>query len=98
MAVVARWWNGRFGRLARRDVRLSDAGGRWTVEAVEGGVDGRSASWAYTTEEAARAQVDRWSNSRRERNSRCGNTLPAAVSGLPQRRRRPRQICGFVRS
>jgi hypothetical protein len=59
MALVARWWNGRFGRLARRDVRLSEAGGRWTVEVFEGGVEGRSASWEYDMEEAARAQVER---------------------------------------
>ena len=59
MATVARWWNGRFGRLARRDVRLSETGGRWRVEVSEGGVEGRSASWEYDTEAAARAQVER---------------------------------------
>jgi hypothetical protein len=31
----------------------------WTVEVLEGGVEGRSASWGYDSEDAARAQVRR---------------------------------------
>ncbi|WP_238018615.1 hypothetical protein KZZ52_49925 [Dactylosporangium sp. AC04546] len=58
MAIVARWWNGRFGRLARRDVWLFESAGRWTVEALEGGVEGRSASWEFNSEAAARTRVD----------------------------------------
>ena len=38
---------------------LSEAAGRWTVEALEGGAEGRSASWAYATETEARAQANR---------------------------------------
>jgi hypothetical protein len=36
------WWNGRWGRLARMDVLVFEDGGRWWVEAREGGVEGRS--------------------------------------------------------
>ncbi len=36
------WWNGHWGRLARRDVVLYADGGQWLIEAREGGVEGRS--------------------------------------------------------
>ena len=36
------WWNGKWGRLARRDVLLYEDGGVWWVEAREGGAEGRS--------------------------------------------------------
>lgn len=35
------WWNGRWGRLARHDVKVYRDGGRWSVEFVQGGVEGR---------------------------------------------------------
>jgi len=59
VAVVARWWNGRFGRMARGDVRLVEQAGCWTVEIVEGGSEGGSTSWDYTSEAEARAFVAR---------------------------------------
>jgi hypothetical protein len=55
--VVGRWWNGRYGRLARRDVRLSVSAGHWTVDIAEGGTEGRSASWEFDDETEARALV-----------------------------------------
>jgi hypothetical protein len=36
------YWNGRWGRLARRDVLLFADGGRWRVEHRVGGAEGRS--------------------------------------------------------
>src|SRR6266545_4637355 len=40
--VVKHWWNGLWGRIARRDVYvITDGGRRWMVEAREGGADGR---------------------------------------------------------
>jgi len=61
------WWNGKWGRLARRDVLLYEDGGVWWVEAREGGVEGRSRWLEYQDEDAALdavralvAGVDRW--------------------------------------
>ena len=47
------WWNGTWGRLARRDVLLWEDGGRWLVEARRGGADGRSRWFEYGDEDAA---------------------------------------------
>jgi hypothetical protein len=62
MAIVSdhaeRWWNGHWGRLARRDVRLVHRQ-RWTVEAVEGGAEGKIRRWTFETEEQARELVNR---------------------------------------
>jgi hypothetical protein len=40
-----RWWNGRYGRLARRDIWLYTDGTTWRVEARNG--DGDSAKWHH---------------------------------------------------
>jgi hypothetical protein len=46
------WWNGKWGRLARRDVLLyhDDESGRLSVEAREGGADGDSLGWDLARE------------------------------------------------
>lgn len=51
------FWNGTWGRLARRDVYLYEDGGRWWVEAREGGAEGRSRWDDFTDEDAALARV-----------------------------------------
>jgi hypothetical protein len=56
--LVQRWWNGRWGRLARRDVRLVHQQ-RWTVEAVDGGVEGKVKTWTFDSEDQARELVNR---------------------------------------
>jgi hypothetical protein len=35
------WWNGRWGRLARQDVKIYTDGTLWWLEDVRGGVEGR---------------------------------------------------------
>jgi hypothetical protein len=42
--LVKKWWNGRWGRLARRDVLVwtTEDRGRWMVEVRDGGAEGRS--------------------------------------------------------
>ncbi len=49
------WWNGKWGRLARRDVLLylDDETQTWTVEAREGGVEGGSRWWELDREDDA---------------------------------------------
>jgi hypothetical protein len=65
------WWNGKWGRLARRDVFLNqdDTTGHFWVEAREGGADGTSIRQEYDCEpDAARyiarlttnSAIDRW--------------------------------------
>jgi hypothetical protein len=61
------WWNGKWGRLARRDVLLYEDGGQWWVEAREGGSEGRSLWREYPDEDIAMDCVrgliegtDRW--------------------------------------
>ena len=57
---VERYWNGAWGRLARRDVWLWEQDGRWTVEICAGGLDeGRRHEWVYESEATARAQLIR---------------------------------------
>jgi hypothetical protein len=57
--LVERWWNGRFGRLARRDVWLYQST-TWRVESREGdGDSGRGNTWTFDDEEQARAMVRR---------------------------------------
>jgi hypothetical protein len=58
METVGKWWNGTWGRLARRDVFLR-VGTLWEVEAREGGADGRSRIWRFLSEEEARAFAER---------------------------------------
>ena len=52
------WWNGRWGRLARRDIYLRTDGDRYAVEAREGGADGTTRTWYPPTEEDALQLVD----------------------------------------
>ncbi len=47
------WWNGTWGRLARRDIYLFEDGGRWSVEAREGGAEGRSRWYEFDDEDTA---------------------------------------------
>lgn len=61
------WWNGKWGRIARRDVLLYEDGGQWWVQARDGGADGRSRWLDYGDEDTAMNSVralmtggDRW--------------------------------------
>jgi len=47
------WWNGKWGRLARRDVFLRTDGDRWYVEQRAGGAEGISRFYEYGDEDAA---------------------------------------------
>jgi hypothetical protein len=47
------WWNGKWGRLARRDVLLYEDRGTWWVEAREGGTEGHSRWFEFAAEDAA---------------------------------------------
>ena len=51
------WWNGTWGRLARRDLYLYEDGGTWLVEARLGGADGRSRWFTCPDEDAALERV-----------------------------------------
>lgn len=58
MDLVQRLWNGRWGKLARRDIWLYTDGARWFLRARQG--DGDSKVWThdYTTEDEARTVVE----------------------------------------
>ncbi|MFF0172929.1 hypothetical protein [Micromonospora profundi] len=57
--VVARWWNGIWGRLGRRDVWLVREV-RWKVTARAGDSEsGRVLRWEFDTEDEALAMVKR---------------------------------------
>jgi hypothetical protein len=59
VAPVGRWWNGKWGRLARRDIWLTRET-VWHVRARAGDSEtGRELHWSYATEAEARAMVDR---------------------------------------
>ena len=47
------WWNGRWGRLARRDLFLREDGGTWYIEDRLGGADGRSRWYEHGDEDSA---------------------------------------------
>jgi hypothetical protein len=47
------WWNGKWGRLARRDVYLRTDGDRWYVEQRAGGAEGISRFSEYGGEDDA---------------------------------------------
>jgi hypothetical protein len=47
------WWNGKWGRLARRDVFLRVDGDQWHVEQRDGGGDGTSTFREYDSEDEA---------------------------------------------
>ncbi|MEV0731966.1 hypothetical protein [Polymorphospora sp. NPDC050346] len=56
------WWNGKWGRLARRDVYLRADGDRWHVEQRAGGADGVPRFYEFDSEDdaldAVRALLD----------------------------------------
>ena len=52
------WWNSRWGRLSRRDILVYEDGGRWWIEAREGGADGRS-RWLECADEDAVLDIAR---------------------------------------
>ncbi|GGR87326.1 hypothetical protein GCM10010169_34450 [Micromonospora fulviviridis] len=57
--VVRRWWNGVWGRLTRRDVRLVRQT-RWTVMARAGDTEsGNVLRWEFGSEPQALEMVDR---------------------------------------
>jgi hypothetical protein len=59
MALVGRWWNGKWGRLVRRDIWLTSES-VWHVRARQGDAEtGRELQWRCSTEEEARAMVER---------------------------------------
>ena len=47
------YWNGKWGRLARRDILVFEDGGTWLVEAREGGADGKSRWFELPSEDMA---------------------------------------------
>jgi hypothetical protein len=59
VTLVGRWWNGKWGRLVRRDIWLTRQT-VWHVRARQGdGETGRELHWSYTSEAEARAMVER---------------------------------------
>jgi hypothetical protein len=57
--LVAPWWNGRWGRLGRRDIRLRRRT-IWEVEARHGETDdGKSQRWEFTNDDDALTMVNR---------------------------------------
>lgn len=53
-ALEGRWWNGIFGRLARRDMWLYTNGYVWRVDARQGDGDAKVWSKQLTSEQEAR--------------------------------------------
>ena len=53
-----RWWNRRYGRMARKDLWLWHDGPQWIVGAREGDADARVWRREFGTEAAARALID----------------------------------------
>ncbi len=47
------WWNGKWERLARRDVYLRADADQWFVEQRAGGADGMSRFYEYDSEDEA---------------------------------------------
>jgi hypothetical protein len=47
------WWNGNWGRLARKDVYLRTDGDQWFVEQRAGGAEGRSRFFEFGSEDEA---------------------------------------------
>ncbi len=56
MRLVQRLWNGRFGRLARRDIWL-EHDEIWQVRARQGDGDSTIKTWTYTNRDEADALV-----------------------------------------
>jgi len=57
--LVGAWWNSRWGRMGRRDVRLEREPERWIVVARSGGREGSERTWTFTDERQARSMVER---------------------------------------
>lgn len=51
------WWNGKWGRLARRDVFLRTDADQWHVEQRAGGAEGVSRFYEFDSEEEALGAV-----------------------------------------
>jgi hypothetical protein len=52
--LVRWWWNGRWGHLARKDVKIYREGDGYLVEVIEGGAEGRHRAWpSLPSEETA---------------------------------------------
>jgi hypothetical protein len=51
------WWNGRWSRLARREVFMRQSGSHWAVELRRGGEGGRSRTKVFGAEAEALAWV-----------------------------------------
>jgi hypothetical protein len=47
------WWNGKWGRLARKDVFLRNDADQWYVEQRAGGAEGISRFYEYDSEDEA---------------------------------------------
>jgi hypothetical protein len=47
------WWNGKWGRAARRDITIYEGATSWAVEALDGGIDGDSRWWDVPDEDTA---------------------------------------------
>jgi hypothetical protein len=59
--VHRHWWNGSWGRLARRDVYVwFDGYRRWAVEARSGGAEGTKRRQAVHDEHTALELAKRW--------------------------------------
>ena len=58
MELVQRWWNGRFGRLARRDIWL-EREVIWHVKARNGDGDSPIKAWAFSDHDDAQDLVQR---------------------------------------
>ncbi|WP_433299662.1 hypothetical protein ACQP2F_00410 [Actinoplanes sp. CA-030573] len=61
MTVLGRWWNGVWGRLARRDIWLTVS---YRVTARQGDTEtGKVLCWDFDSEEDARAMIERLTHS-----------------------------------
>ena len=57
MDLVGRWWNSRWGRLARMDIWLYRDGTQFLVRARKGDSEGPVQTWTYACEPDARVMV-----------------------------------------
>jgi hypothetical protein len=83
--LVQRWWNGRFGRLARRDVWL-EQGTVWRVRARQGDGDSPTKAWTFTDRAEADVMVQRLLTAQATDEWR---DITSASSGAPIRDREP---------
>lgn len=58
--LIERWWNGSFGTMTRKEVRLSMESPKWTVEIQRGSIErDKMTSWTFDDEAQARAFLAR---------------------------------------